>query len=144
MAITYIDMDGVLAQFEQAPYALQRFESEPKFFETLKPTKYATRLRLKGVKENTYILTSSPHERADKAKRAWIARYLPELKDKVICVRSGQEKANYANGNVLIDDYTDNLEHWVAKGGKAIKALNGLNGKTFRYKKVAFDSVWVD
>lgn len=144
MGLIYIDMDGVLAQFEQAPNAMNRFVTEHDFFLTLEPTKYAKTLANRQMSDKVYILTSSPHEQADRAKRAWIAIHLPQLKDRVVCVRSGQEKAKYAKGNTLIDDYTDNLKHWVAKGGKAIKALNGLNGKGGSYKEITHSFQIVD
>ena len=67
------------------------------------------------------------------------------LKDRVICVRSGEAKAQYANDKaVLLDDYTENLKFWTSKGGKAIKAVNGLNAKTGRYKEYTRDVLVVD
>lgn len=140
----YIDMDGVLAQFEQEPNALDRFANERGFFATLKPTKYARLIASSDLQENVYILTSSPNEQADQDKKTWITNYIPQLKDKMVFTRSGEEKALYAKGNILIDDYTDNLKHWHANGGKCIKALNGHNGRTKRYLQYAYRTLDVE
>lgn len=142
-ATLFIDMDGVLARFEQAENAMKRFESEKGFFATLEPTQFAK--KLKNVKmNNVKILTSSPNKQADNDKLEWIKKHLPQLQDNMVFVRSGQEKAKYAKGNLLLDDYTDNLKHWVEQGGVAIKALNGLNGRTQRYKTLTNKEVRVD
>lgn len=138
-------MDGVLARFEQAPDALERFATEAGFFRTLEPTKYVKTVRATLAQyPQTYILTSSPNEQADADKRAWIEQYVPELAKRVICVRTGLEKAKFAKGAILIDDYTENLVEWERKGGIGIKALNGLNGKTLRYKEVTKGVALVD
>ena len=142
-ATLYIDMDGVLARFEQAENAMKRFENEKGFFSILEPTQFAK--KLKNVKmHNVKILTSSPNKQADNDKLEWIKKHLPQLKDNMVFVRSGQEKAKYAKGNFLLDDYTDNLKHWVEQGGIAIKALNGLNGKTKRYRTLTNKELRVD
>ena len=144
---TYIDMDGVLAQFEQAPNAMDRFATEAGFFQTLKPTKMVAELQAlldADLAVPLKILTASPNVQADADKRAWVEQHLPQLADKVVIVRDGKDKAQYAKDNYLIDDYTENLKFWTEQGGKGIKALNGLNGKTGRYKKITVDEMVVD
>ena len=141
-------MDGVLAQFEQVPHAVERFAVEKGFFKMLKPTRFALDIaaRLTDIDfNNTYILTASPHEQADADKRAWMMEHLPMLADKMVIVREGHEKAEHAEGgNILIDDYTSNLKFWIEKGGQAVKALNGFNGKTKRYKDYTSNTITVD
>ena len=147
MPRTYLDMDGVLARFEQAPNALERFAVEPGFFAGLEPTRFALELAdvLAVAQEMPfYILTASPNEQADIDKRAWVAEHLPQLADRVVIVRDGAEKAQYAQGNYLVDDYTENLKFWTAKGGKGIKAINTHNAKTGRHKKVTINTMLVD
>lgn len=148
MELTYLDMDGVLAQFEQVPHAVERFAVEKGFFKALKPTRFALNIAAHKTNinlESTYILTASPHEAADQDKRDWIKEHLPMLADKVIIVRDGHEKARLAKGgHILIDDYTSNLKFWSEQGGKSIKAINGFNGKTKRYKKYAIARIRVD
>lgn len=136
-------MDGVLAQFEQEPHALDRFASEKGFFKNLKPTYLTRKLRQKKL-VNTYILTASPNEQADMDKKLWVQAHLPQLQDRIVIVRNGQDKAQYAKGNILIDDYTENLKFWVGKGGLGIKALNGYNGKTKRYERYVQKTITVE
>lgn len=149
MVKKYIDMDGVLARFEQALNALERFEHEKGFFTTLEPTTFTIELQKRlnsGLEQadSLYILSASPNEQADCDKKAWLETHLPSLAKKVIFVRSGYEKAKFAQGNILIDDYTENLRFWSEHGGLPIKALNGLNGKTKRYQKLTASYVLVD
>lgn len=111
-------MDGVLADFNAEPNAVERFASEKGFFQMLKPmAKNLNALRLlnqlKGV--NVYILSASPNRQADKDKKEWLKLYLPELEnDQIIIMRNGKKKVNYmrTDEGVLLDDYGKNLREW--------------------------------
>lgn len=142
----FVDMDGVLADFDGQPNALGRFMKEPNFFLHLAPLPFVAKLNQQlaedeELREITHILSASPNHMGDKAKREWLKIYFPNMKEEnIILVRGGMgnkaavEKAKYAKGNVLIDDYTGNLLYWESKGGKAIKFLNGRNGKGKTWK----------
>jgi len=146
MTKVFVDMDGVLADFDGQPNALERFMKEPDFFLHLAPLPFAKQLNEQlandyDARETTYILSASPNHMGDQAKRRWLKAYLPNLKDEnIILVRGGlwdkasREKAKYAKGNILIDDYTKNLEVWEKQGGVGIKMLNGRNGKKKQWK----------
>ena len=141
-------MDGVLAQFEQVPHAVELFAVEEGFFKRLKPTQFAKNLAAHDATiclDNTYILTASPHEAADQDKKDWVKQHLPRLAERIIIVREGHEKAEHAKGgNILIDDFTSNLKFWTEQGGKAIKAYNGFNCKTKTYRRYATARIRVD
>jgi len=126
----YCDMDGVLANFEKEPNAVNRYDKEKGFFAKLEPiTK-----NLEGLKNliakgyQVKILSASPNNQADKDKRKWLTNYLPELKkENVILCRTGQTKADFVRDiqkSLLIDDYSKNLIEWKQNGGQALKFVN--------------------
>lgn len=120
--IIYCDMDGVLADFNGATEALNRFKTEKGFFENLKPLEKNVKAikRLLADGNMVCILSASPNEQADGDKIKWLKKYLPKLpKKNIIIMRLGESKANYAraDGNILFDDYGKNIREWVAADG---------------------------
>lgn len=115
----YVDMDGVLANFDRERNAVERFRVEKGFFYKLKPFKNNVKSLRKQIKENKnqiFILTASPNEQADGDKIKWLEKYVPEMKkENIICIRNGQRKVDYmkTNKGVLFDDYHLNLEQWL-------------------------------
>ena len=72
----YVDMDGVIADFNNEPNAIERFKTEPNFFRTLKPiNKFGFEQLLSRKDINLFVLTASPNKQADKDKRAWLKYY---------------------------------------------------------------------
>lgn len=127
-------MDGVLADFDSEPNAKERYETENLFFYKLKPLPLvkvlSKMLENQDLAKRIYILTASPNILADLDKIAWLYKHLPKIKAQhIITVRNGNDKARYATGNLLIDDYTNNLIHWELYDGIGVKYLNGRNGK---------------
>jgi 5'(3')-deoxyribonucleotidase len=77
---------------------------------------------------NVKILSTSPHDKADKDKMKWLIKHIPEMKmENVIFSRPKNKKIDYITkrqrkNSILIDDYGKNTTEWVENGGRfAIK-----------------------
>lgn len=117
--VIYCDMDGVVADFNNEPNAVERFRVEKGFFFKLKPIE----VNVKAVKElarynEVYILTASPNPRADKDKIKWLKKYMPFIaKENIIICRNGERKVDFmkSDNGILLDDYSVNLKEWAFK-----------------------------
>ena len=93
-----LDMDGVLADFFKEENYMERFENEKGFFKSLAPisNNYKWVQRFIDLGFDIYVLSSSPNDRADKEKKAWLKKYIPNLiNEKIIFCRNGQDKADF-------------------------------------------------
>ena len=115
----YIDMDGVLADFNAEPNGVARFSTEKGFFKRLKPLeKNAKALRklIADGNHNIFILSASPNAAADGDKLVWLRKHKIKIADgNIIFCRNGQRKVDFmktADG-ILFDDYGKNLREWV-------------------------------
>lgn len=133
----FVDMDGVLAVYDKDVVKLM-YDKE--FFLNRPVIKPMVELvhKLLGNEYNVYILTSvidSKHCIPEKAE--WLNKNIPELRDEnKIYVPYGTVKSEFAQSqvntsnsiNVLIDDYTENLDKWTLEGALPVKVMNGING----------------
>ena len=137
----FLDMDGVIADFFSAAVAmsetpnkewrdhefrdvqrvLNKIRKTPGFFRDLKPF----------VGTNTFVqciqniagpitILSSPlegYENCSEEKIEWLEKHLMVDVDVIIT----SDKAQYAEGNILIDDYGYNIRQWEEAGGFGIK-----------------------
>lgn len=131
----FIDMDGVLAKWEDA--SLEEMTS-PGFFLSRKVDENVCEMvnqlmqKQETEKIEVYILSSYllPISKAEKIK--WNEQYTHIPEERQIYVPYGENKAEALEcigginaGDVLVDDFTKNLNEWQ---GIAVKMYNGING----------------
>ena len=119
----YCDMDGVLADFNAENNAVERFKKEKGFFKKLQPIieNLEGLILLYELGYNIKILTTSPHNRADRDKKIWLNKYLNFIsKENIIFARPDKPKIDYVENKdfaILIDDYSKNINEWMEGGG---------------------------
>jgi 5'(3')-deoxyribonucleotidase len=141
----FVDMDGTIAKFYYKKNYLEKMY-EQGYFETLPLYAIAKQINdfaNKNTCVNVYILSAcvnSPY--CEQEKIAWLLKNMPNISPKnFIFTKVGESKAQKialsvdnieTYINVLLDDYTLNLEQWESKGDNmvGIKFLNGMNDTT--------------
>lgn len=134
----YLDMDGVLADFDRA--YMERWGTNPKteadslvwsridgchrFFRDMPPCEGAIEFFREVEYLQPIILTACPrtnYAQAAAEKRAWIRRHLSKTV-MVLPVMGGINKPLFMHQpeDVLIDDYKKNIAAWEAAGGFGI------------------------
>jgi 5'(3')-deoxyribonucleotidase len=141
----FVDMDGTIAKFYYKKNCLEKMY-EQGYFENL-PT-YAIAKHINDfVKQNTcvnvYILSACiDSEYCEQEKIVWLLQNMPNInpknflftkigESKVQKIISNMEIDNVNCLNILLDDYTLNLEQWETNNNcVGIKFLNGINDTT--------------
>ncbi len=138
----FFDMDGVLAKWLTG--ATYDDLVSAGYFYRLPPTKavlLVVYFWLMGY--DLYILSAVMEETdAIAQKNGWIDKFIPFIKkDHRIFLKCGESKGERIvkefgtlDNSILIDDHSPNLIDWEKNGGKAIKFLNGINGKGNTFK----------
>lgn len=123
----YVDMDGVIADFNSEPNGVKRYEHEENFFFNLKPLKNNVRfLKRLEKKYDITILSKSPNNRAHQDKLKWLKKY--GIKSPAILIPNHLSKNDFVNENefnVLFDDYGKNCKEFD-KVGFGIKVKDSL------------------
>ncbi|HEL4805560.1 TPA: hypothetical protein UN084_001063 [Stenotrophomonas maltophilia] len=135
----YVDLDGVMADFDAAFPALfgldhrllgddemwGHINSHPSFFRDLPPMRGAVEFFHSIHHLNPVILTACPKSNYPLAaiqKRQWVREHLSAT-CLVLPVLGGRHKPLFMHqpGDVLIDDFEANCDAWTAAGGVAIR-----------------------
>ena len=130
--VVWMDMDGVLCKWEDAPVEMSYKEG---FFLEREADEKALAL-LNALKDSgmDVRILSNAYENglAAPEKLKWLCSQ--GLSDLQIClVPYGTDKAAFVKDrrvkNILIDDYTKNLNSWEKNGFLGLKWYNGFNGR---------------
>lgn len=145
MSKIFVDMDGTVANFFEMEDCLERMYEEG-FFYNLKPLAFANFINEMATydQENIYILSACVDTTyCRQEKMDWLDEYIPFVKEEnIILCNIGENKADIIKAMgiaidkecILYDDYTKNLVEWELAGGHGIKALNGINHITKKWK----------
>lgn len=146
----FFDMDDTLAKFS-TPNWMNEVNNEG-YFKELDPLPFLDEVNKLAAlcPENVYILSAcinNPYCKPDKIE--WLKKHLPAaMKEHVFFSKVGKSKPNYVKYrfkkidkyDILIDDYSKNLEEWEAAGGTAIKFKNDHNvSNPNKYKYIISD-----
>lgn len=136
-AQVYVDMDGVVSDFEKGvrdmfekepnekgvwPLIYESLDEKESFFEKLEKMEGSDKL-LEAVKDYNPIFLSSTgwtkHMLISLKKRKWIEKYFPNYE--LITVDRSSKKAQYASANsLLIDDRPKSILPFMDKGGDGV------------------------
>jgi hypothetical protein len=129
----YVDMDGVLADFDSGYEAAFGYKADkltdnvnwssvrafPGFYEGLPPMPDMQDLWAYVSMFSPIVLTGVPSsvKEASEHKRAWARKHLYAHVE-VRCCRSAEKCLHAKPGDVLIDDWDKYRHLWIAKGGR--------------------------
>lgn len=140
MTTIFLDLDGVIANFDKAAESvlgtnnIYRFEfiygadefwrhlnTKDDFFASMELMPGAALLLNRVLPYGCTVLTALPHtnaERVDMQKRNWVRNHIGPVKV-ITCVTKDKPK-HCQPGDVLIDDRAVNKRAWEAAGGRYI------------------------
>lgn len=147
----FFDMDGVLAHFNNQIESEEVLYQQGYFKNLLPQTSVleAVNMMINCYPEQCYILTAaveSPY--AIPEKKEWLSTYVTSnlKKDHILFAKCGEPKSLYIEKgirsfDILVDDYTKNLDSFVNDGGRGIKVVNAINdtNKSWKGKRVFYN-----
>lgn len=157
MKTVYLDLDGVMADFDAAfpaRFGVSHIEMEkkemwrhiatdPQFFRNLPPMPGALEAWGSWLQwHNPIILTAcsvSHFESVAQQKREWVRHHLGRGVQ-MVPVTSGEFKPLVMRevGDILIDDWSKNTNAWAAAGGTAIKHEHDWAATEREFREVFF------
>lgn len=129
--ILYIDMDGVLAKWENASF---QDVSSKGFFLSREPEQNlinAVRLLVESDVEVHILSSVLDNKYALGEKKEWLKRWLPwlpEMSCHFIPYGSAKTPMDMKKTGYLLDDYTRNLTQWIGVGIKCCTDCNDSHG----------------
>ncbi len=128
-------MDGVLAKWDSNTSS--EGTKVKGYFLAREPEMIITELvnALIAIGSPVCILSAVWNEDCAKEKSIWLDKYINPNVNRIF-VPYGTNKADYISGgrgNILIDDFTQNLKSWKESGNIPIKFYNGINGTKGTY-----------
>lgn len=151
MYTIYLDMDGVLADFDKEVKALKHLDEQPwltipGFFKNLEvignPDSMIKTLKNYG---HTVKILSKVEVRDTLArafdKMAWVQKNLPSMNtEDVIIVPYHEKKIDFIQSNIstsiLVDDYSVNLKEWAQFGGMPVKFRQGEKKDNYQFLQI--------
>ena len=130
----FVDMDGTVAE-----WLINGEWQKQGYFESLPAMETVCTAVKELRKDRHYIvkfLTCAPSDEAQKEKLRWLLKMFEDIDEKdVIFVPYGENKSEYIvnpnKNDILLDDHTPNCLAWQ---GKAVKVMNGINGRGGRWQ----------
>ena len=135
--ILFVDMDGVLANFEKGLEGDFKRMFKPGFFRGLEPLENGLNETIQEIEKQGYtvkILSKAPVKKSNRLflvhmmdKVNWIKEFIPAIDELNIIIQATDESKGdivemYKDHEcILIDDYSKNLAEWGLAGGKCIK-----------------------
>lgn len=138
-ATIYVDMDGTIANIHAMPNWWDEVKTDPDFFKKLEPFQnlitalfltqicYGNKLRmcsLSSVDETFKNVYST-------AKDYWMDENAYFITERIYAT-NGRRKSEavgrkLSKNDILLDDYSKNLNEWIEDGGTGIKIRNPIN-----------------
>ena len=143
----YIDYDGVIAYFLKDK-SLEEVAQDGYTLTVPMVDTFCDALEMalndKELSDYDFRLLSAilnKYSKADK-KEMLTRRFGTEFAHNAVFVNYGDSKAPYAEGgNILLDDFSDNLREWEGNGGIGIKVYNDINGTKGTWKGYSVHSM---
>lgn len=151
MKRVFFDMDGVLAQWQDGtPFEVV---CSPGYFKNL-PTEQnvLNAFRLLAAEESIdlHILSAVLPEAHNTAeKQEWLQNKLGGVVKQEnihfvpVTARKSEVLGGITKEDILIDDYSKNIQEWQEDGGIAVKMFNSSNGRSGKYYG-AYTCTWLD